>query len=319
MDKFFSCDWGTSNFRLRLVDGETMQVLASIETADGIASTFTAWQRSGSRREDFYGNILHQALEELAKTAGINKKNVPVIISGMASSSLGLIELPYTTLPIDQKGFSQVVVTIKELPNVYIIPGVRSANDVMRGEETQWMGLMQDQRFASAESLLCILPGTHSKHIIVENGTLVHFHTYMTGEFFQVLSNHSVLKNSIGLEKSMQTQEQQVAFAEGVRASARGSLLNQAFMVRTNQLLGRFSSDANGFFLSGLLIGSELQHLDAPEIVIAAKKDLATLYQIALHTLSYNGRVHLVTGDEFDNAIIKGQFVIFNRNTSIDE
>ena len=49
MNKFISCDWGTSNLRLRLVDGDNRSVLKEMETSEGIASVHQSWK--DQRRE----------------------------------------------------------------------------------------------------------------------------------------------------------------------------------------------------------------------------------------------------------------------------
>ena len=319
MEKFISCDWGTSNFRLRLVEAANYEVLATLETQDGIAVTHNTWQQSGIAREKFYGELLMRRVNDLAASVNFNLQTVPVIISGMASSSLGMIDLPYSQLPLDHTGTSLGAVKTNFLENVFVIPGVRSANDVMRGEETQWIGVMQQQHLASLQALLCIFPGTHCKHILAAHGIMKDFHTYMTGEFYEILKTCSVLKNSVGEARAVKTESQRRAFNEGVLAASGASLLHQAFMVRTNQLLGQMNKEDNAFFLSGLLIGSELQNVNSPEVVIAAKKDLAHLYQMAFETLSYSGQLYIITDDDYDKAIIKGQFVIFNSNRRNNE
>ena len=42
-----------------------------------------------------------------------------------------------------------------------------------------------------------ILPGTHSKHMMSEDGMLIDFQTWMTGELFEIISTNSILNNSI--------------------------------------------------------------------------------------------------------------------------
>ena len=61
--------------------------------------------------------------------------------------------------------------------------------DVIRGEETQIFGALGN----GSDNGQFILPGTHSKWALVENGQIVWFTTFMTGELFAVLCNHSIL------------------------------------------------------------------------------------------------------------------------------
>ncbi len=60
----------------------------------------------------------------------------------------------------------------------------------MSGEETQIFGAIQKEGFKQHSF---ILPGTHSKWAVVEEGRIVWFSTFMTGELFAVLCNHSIL------------------------------------------------------------------------------------------------------------------------------
>ncbi len=43
MEKFISCDWGTSSFRMRVVNSSDLSILAARETGQGIAATHTLW------------------------------------------------------------------------------------------------------------------------------------------------------------------------------------------------------------------------------------------------------------------------------------
>ena len=101
-----------------------------------------------------------------------------------------------------------------------MISGVRNHHDVMRGEETQIIGLKAiDDNAYTTEEHTCIFPGTHSKHIKIANGEVVDFQTYMTGELFHVMTHHSILKDSVlGNNKQALTEIDREAFCHGVRA-----------------------------------------------------------------------------------------------------
>ncbi|MFC7670205.1 hypothetical protein ACFQT0_24695 [Hymenobacter humi] len=47
---FLSCDWGTSSFRLRLVERAGLKILAQESSKEGNAATAELWQRPNSRR-----------------------------------------------------------------------------------------------------------------------------------------------------------------------------------------------------------------------------------------------------------------------------
>jgi 2-dehydro-3-deoxygalactonokinase len=126
--------------------------------------------------------------------------------------------------------------------------------DVMRGEETQIFGAVQD------DSKRCsfILPGTHSKWALVEKGQIVWFATFMTGELFDVLCKHSILGRL--MEEGGQDDD---AFLMGLECSARGiksnaGLLNKLFSVRSRGLFEEIPKTGLQSYLSGLLIGAEV-------------------------------------------------------------
>src|SRR5439155_22401473 len=78
-----------------------------------------------------------------------------------------------------------------------ILPGVcqrlTGAEDVMRGEETQLLGL--GTLWPGFSGVVC-LPGTHSKWVQLTGRRVERFATAMTGELFEVLRTHSVLRHS---------------------------------------------------------------------------------------------------------------------------
>src|SRR5262245_12577368 len=101
----------------------------------------------------------------------------------MASSSIGMIEVPYKETQFKADGSDLKVKKIDRSKDfehdTFIISGARTNNDVMRGEETQLAGCKD----TGDKKSLYIFPGTHSKHILVKKGIAVSFKTFMTGEF----------------------------------------------------------------------------------------------------------------------------------------
>jgi 2-dehydro-3-deoxygalactonokinase len=289
-------------------------VEGTIESNEGISSSFDEWTRSGSDKLQWYLRFLELKIKMLEKGSAGLPGTTPVIISGMASSTLGMLELPYTFVPLDEFGTNLNVVKIESQRPVYLTPGVCTDSDVMRGEETQWLGLMQDSSLQGLSGFLCILPGTHSKHIRVAQRKLAGFGTYMTGEFYRLLATNSVLKTSVDTAAAWETDPDKNAFKAGVRAGVKGNLLHEAFMVRTNQLNNRFSPAQNNFYLSGLIIGSELRDLNEQTVVLAGTKGIVPMYETALRTIGFTGDLILISGEAFERALIKGQLAIFKLN-----
>lgn len=322
MGRFLSCDWGTSSFRLRLVEAETLDILAEQTSNQGIAPTFSLWQQSGEQgpaaRASFYLSYVQQFIDQIENRLSLPLQGSPVIFSGMASSSIGMKELSYGAIPFFTDGRDIPVVLLgptEEFPHpACLISGIRSENDVMRGEETQLIGVVSQLEEMKGEQLF-IFPGTHSKHIRVKNQQAVYFKTYMTGEFFELLSKKSILSSSLEGNKSMENWD---SFRRGVHMALDSNLLNSSFMVRTQNLFGTLTKAQNQDFLSGLLIGTELKELlqqDFAQINLCCNSHLKPPYEAALLQLGIR-EVHVFSGEETDRAVIRGQFQIYNQTQS---
>jgi 2-dehydro-3-deoxygalactonokinase len=156
---------------------------------------------------------------------------------------------------------------------------------------------------------LFIFPGTHSKHILVKDGMAVDFKTYMTGEFFDLLVSKSILTSSV--TKTEAKDQFLKAFDNGVK-DGQSNLLHASFLVRTNQLFNKYSKEENYYYLSGLLIGSELKDLhDAPHanIFLVGTDELCSFYETALQLLTSGKKIKTINAEE---ATIKGQYKIYS-------
>jgi 2-dehydro-3-deoxygalactonokinase len=280
---FTSCDWGTTNLRVRIVRDDA--VIKELRTEQG-ASTL--------KSPDDFRAALGAAMDSLGTAK-------PVVISGMAGSSIGWKELPYARLPFRLDGSDAVVNEIE--PDTFLISGVRSEDDVMRGEETELLGLEIAQ-----EEAVAILPGTHSKHCVLRNGAMVSFRTFMSGELHALLGSHGILRQSVG------PGWDEAAFLEGIDASIREPLTSSLFKVRTRSLLHGKSPESNGSFLSGLLIGSELSALpEGVPLILAAAGSIAAPYRLAFRALGLEGRSRIL-GEEGSAALaVRGQRKILER------
>ena len=316
---FLSCDWGTSAFRLRLVERETLKVLAESHSKEGNAATAELWQQAGQppeQRVTFYRAIIQKHLMKLEAEAKIPLDDVPVVVSGMASSTIGMLELPYRPLPFAVDGSNLLTNTIPAEPDfkhsILLISGVRSADDVMRGEEVQLVGCQFEH---TADEQLFLHPGTHAKHVLVQNGQAVSLKTYMTGEVFSLLSTKGILAASVEEGGNLDEGDHRSWFEKGVQHSQQANLLHNAFLVRTNDLFKKASKRENYFYLSGLLIGSEcrdlLNHRPA-SITLAGEPALLALYGAALQKLGIADRcpVHIKTAAE---VTLKGQAAVLQQ------
>ena len=206
------------------------------------------------------------------------------LISGMAGSKQGWKEAPYCPCPA---GFNEVAAALTwiEPRRIAIVPGLSCehahAPDVMRGEEVQIFGAMQ---LTGLRDGLFVLPGTHSKWAQVCDGRVTTFRTYMTGEFYALLSQHSILAKTLPAEA--ETPFDADAFAQGVAMARTGTgLLHTAFSVRTLSLFSRMGATALPSYLSGLVIGEELR-LQMPDVTLAGLDAASEVVLIGSRTLT---------------------------------
>ena len=315
---FLSCDWGTSSFRLRLVERETLKILAEESSKEGNAATAERWQQAGQppeQRVAFYQATIQSHLQKLKETMKTPLDDVPVVISGMASSTIGMLELPYKPLPFAVDGsdlLTQTIAPTAAFPHAtLLISGVKSADDVMRGEETQLIGCLFEN---SSEEQLFLHPGTHAKHVLVKNGQAVALKTYMTGEVFSLLSTKGILAASVEAGGQLHEGNNLQWFEKGVQASHQANLLHNAFLVRTNDLFKKASQQENYFYLSGLLIGSECQDLRAhppARITLAGEPSLLANYSAALRVLGIAAQCAVQTKTAVE-VTLNGQLAVLN-------
>ena len=183
---------------------------------------------------------------------------VPRLACGMIGSRQGWREAPYSACPVPLATLARQIVQV-DGGALSIVGGVtcRDADgvpDVIRGEETQIAGLSDD----ALRRAVVVQPGTHSKWTLVRDGTIVAFRTYMTGETFAVLREHSILGRLA--EPGTEADTDMAAFDRGVRRGiARDhALLHDIFGARTLVLMGELPGTGVADFLSGVLVGSEI-------------------------------------------------------------
>jgi 2-dehydro-3-deoxygalactonokinase len=311
--RFLSCDWGTSRLRIRLVEGADLAVSAAVESADGIGPVYARWSGTRGRRPSrtkFYLSVLGERISALENDFGAKLSGVPMIISGMASSTIGMADIPYKRVPFAVDG-SDLRTQLFEASgdfahDILMISGVRDARDVMRGEEVQLVGALANAR-PLAGSRLLVFPGTHSKHVVVSGESAVGVQTYMTGELFDLLVRRSVLANSVRAQGTLKSRAFRRAFEEGVRVGKEGNLLNTLFSVRVRGLLQQIGKAENFHYLSGMVLGCELKDLaqwDSAPPLIVASPEAADRYRTAMSVVGIRGKI-LEAGVE--ESLIKGQ------------
>ena len=311
--KFISVDWGTSNFRMRLVDTITSEIIEEVTSTKGVKKIYNDWLHKRGDREEFFLNFLKKQCIQFKSSIDDTFK---ILISGMASSSIGIRELPYAQLPFSSKGESiyleKINTSILKNP-IHLISGIKTKDDIIRGEEMQVLGLISDED--KGETTVFILPGTHSKHIIFKNNSVVDFKTFMTGEVFNVITENTILKNSV-CSGSFDSKEQ-TAFKKGViKSSKNQSILNTLFNIRTSDLFKERTTTANFYYLSGLLIGEELKTLKTINcnlIKLCAGSNIFELYNVAIKILGLGLKTVIISKETVDHSVIKGHLKLLKK------
>src|SRR5262249_34773842 len=128
---YVAVDWGTSSFRLWLID-RTGNVLAERRSHEGMMAA----------GKPGFGTVLQSHLDAVGAAPSL-----PVMICGMAGARQGWVEAGYVDTPAPLAAVLQQAVAVPgQDRDIRILPGIaqrdRQAPDVMRGEETQLIGAL---------------------------------------------------------------------------------------------------------------------------------------------------------------------------------
>lgn len=315
------CDWGTSSFRLKLVNKTNADIIYECAGEGGIAAAYDRWQAATAiqptGRKIFFLEIIRNHIVQAGKVLSRPLSDLPVIISGMASSSIGMAELSYATVPFHLHNSTGHISVIEEADSqwgaVILVSGIATKTDVMRGEETQLAGLyaLRSELFEN-HVISCILPGTHSKHVTLSGGSIVDFKTHLTGELFHLLTRYSILKSNItapGKDHQF-TNNDRISFRKGVQYATENNFLHSVFSTRTNALLHDLPPEENFYYLSGLLIGYELSGIrQTPEVplLLCCGNNIYPFYIEAIEILGLKKKTTIISPAVIESCYVMGQ------------
>jgi len=264
--RLIGIDWGTSSFRAYLMDARG-EVLDRRETADGILAV-----------QDFDGTF-----ERHCGAWADAHPGAAIVLSGMIGSRQGWREAPYCPCPAGAEEIAAGLIPhiTARGRRIAFVPGLSwrspsGADDVMRGEETQILGV------AGSGRQVMVMPGSHSKWVEVFDGRIIRFATFLTGEFFAAMSKHTILGRLMAGDA-----HDPASFSAGIAASGEsGGLLHHLFRVRTAGLFARWPAEALSSLLSGLTIGHEIRgardFFGADRVLVVGGATLAARYAEAL-------------------------------------
>jgi len=303
-------DWGTSSLRAYLF-GARGKVLDTRNLPWGIMKLPCSAAEGG----------FDAAFEAACGDWLDARPGLPLIACGMVGSAQGWVEARYIDTPADANRLASSLAEVRTARGalLHIVPGVLERGtlpNVMRGEETQILGAMLDepqgaeagregtvsgaqagtqqgsQAQGEAHTTLVGLPGSHAKWAIVEGSRIERFHTFMTGETFAALRDHTILGRTMQTPAAPDNE----AFLRGVavaRGASEAGMLATIFSTRTLGLTGQLAAEQQPDYLSGLLIGHELSGLeklleqtganwDSQPVLLIGDAALVERYRLAL-------------------------------------
>lgn len=246
---WIAVDWGTSNVRAWAMTGED-EIIAQAQSDQGMGRINAAQ----------YPHVLESLVGQFPDPA---QTPSDIIICGMAGAKQGWREAPYLSTPAKLDTLGQNAVIPPGLDdtrfNARILSGLchktTGEEDVIRGEETQILGYLAEN--SDFSGVIC-MPGTHSKWAVIEDGKVSKFTTTMTGELFEILSTHSVLKHSLASDEDKTVSDEGLTAGLQAGIDAPQRLTGNLFKVRAAALLADRDPAWCKGYLSGLLIGAEI-------------------------------------------------------------
>jgi 2-dehydro-3-deoxygalactonokinase len=273
--RFIVADWGTTRFRGYLIEHET--ILDEVSSKEGVSAL-----KSGQHRDVFMRQCGHWLEAE---------PDAPVLLVGMVGSREGWVMAPYATCPAGPEEIAKAMIPVDlgNGRNAYIVPGLfcepaPGASDVVRGEETLVLG-------SGVEDGIVCSPGTHPKWIEIKGGRIERFATYMTGEMYAVLREHSMIGRPATEPEDPKGFDLGLAAADRNSGTRHVGLLHLLFGARAAVVSGRMETGLLAPYLSGLLTGDEIngalsQFGKPASVTILAESPRADLY---IHALGRHG------------------------------
>ncbi|WP_422447204.1 2-dehydro-3-deoxygalactonokinase [Thermoanaerobacterium sp. DL9XJH110] len=259
-------DGGTTNTRVCILDDKNVIV----QSTHPIGVRCYAVSKSKTK----FLEGLSKAIRDTLDMAGVGPKDLQMVVaSGMITSNLGIYEIPHVKTPIGLEGLVEasqmaIIPKLMEIP-ILFIPGVKNnclnyngdsfenleAMDIMRGEETETLGILKIKSLNGP--LIMILPGSHTKIIKVDRyNQIVSCMTTMAGEIFNVLATKTILADSI--PQNLITQIDKEYILKGAAISHKVGLTRGCFSIRVMSQFLPIDENKRANFLLGVVLGQDL-------------------------------------------------------------
>ena len=272
MKIYIAIDGGTTNTRVSLVCND--KITETIKIDIGARKSI-----EGSKPLKV---ALANAIDTLLSNNGLVEADVRrILASGMITSEFGLCKLDHIETPAGIEELSAtthetLMEEISDIPFVFV-RGVRtsisdfSSADMMRGEETELMGIMHP----SFGECIYVLPGSHTKVICCnEEGKIVDFSTLLTGEMTASLCGNTILKDAVDLSHDSLNEQY---LLKGYNYTKENGINNALFKVRIlKNLFGCTAVELYSFYM-GIVLCHEVESIlkyNVKKIVVGGKRQL---------------------------------------------
>ena len=289
MKTYITIDGGTSSTRVNFV--KNREVLDTIKMNIGA--------RASIENRDEYTGAIKNAVEDI-----ISRNNADeierILASGMITCEFGLCNLPHIKTPagineLHENMYETRIDEISDIPFVFI-RGVKTdtddmdALDMMRGEETELMGIINEEY----GECVYILPGSHSKIIKTDKESkIVAFSTMLTGEMIGALSQGTILKDAVDLSVSEINREY---LLKGYDYAKTAGINKALFKVRIlKNIFGCSKEEIYSFFM-GIVLCDEIEVIirdEAKTVVLGGKAQIKKAMAVILKEKSDKNIVEL--------------------------
>lgn len=254
MNNYITIDGGTTNTRLSLIKDNN--IIKTIRFSIGAKTSING--------NSELKKAVKESIQKLLLEFGLTEKDITAVLaSGMITSEYGLHEVKHIIAPAGIKELhnSMQKVVLNDISAIpfYFISGViirgdlPENTDMMRGEETEIMGLTDNYGFDYAY----LLPGSHSKLITLDNlGRINSCKTMLTGEMISALSGNTILKGTVDLSTDSYDTEYLI---RGYESCIKYGINETLFKTRVlKNIFGISVAESYSYFL-GTVLANEIE------------------------------------------------------------
>ncbi len=308
MEYYLAIDGGTTNTRISLLRDTQVEETYPIH----LGATAGLTDKS-QLKQSIKSTIKDVLVKHELKDSQIRY----ILATGMITSEGGIYEGKYIALPAGLEELHNAMELVR-LPEITDIPfvfisGLKADDtslmyaDIMRGEETELMGLSQMDK----KEKIFVLPGSHSKVIITnEKGQISSFSTMLTGEMIAALAENTILKNTVDLSvKGLDCG----FLLKGYEYCGRMGMNQALFKVRIlKKVYACTPIQIYSFYMGTILYNEVMQIKKLPqkEVVIAGREEIKTALARLLQEAT-DKIITCVSRQEAQGAVPRGLIKIF--------